>query len=200
MNIREGKEKINLLSLVFGGSKDDELYMYVLGATLGAWFAAMIIGSIVFLMNGTQMIYIETIVNALMIGAIAGFGLTVLSLAGNNDYNRTYGWGMWWRALIFNMLGFAIFYTIHTGATVDEHRESVKSFELVTSDIKDCEYMVKMESDSLVYNHCSSYDHTYKRIEESEDINAYLIGQLRYGSNVASHFEIVNKKIVKKVK
>lgn len=36
--------------------------------------------------------------------------------------------------------------------------------------------------------------------EPNNDVNAYLIGQTSYGTNKASHFEIVNKKIIRKDK
>jgi len=206
MNIKESREPFNfsgdkLVSFLFGGNSEGrnaELKMWTIGLTVGMWFAAAIFGSIVYLMNGTGMVFLESVVFAVMVSTMAGFGISVLSLLAKNDWNDTYGWGIWWRAVIYNIIMFATFYMINTGATVAEHREIVNEFQLVKTDIKDCEYMVKMKSDSLFYNHCSGYDHTYKDIMKDKDLNVYLIGKVRYGTNEADHMETVAKTIVRK--
>ncbi len=205
MDIKQERKKINIsfntdsiISFIFGGGtegKSKDLRLFSMGSTMGIWFAAFLGGSIIFLMNGTTMVYVETLVYSFMIAGLVGFGATIVSTFGNGDFNSEYGWGMWWRSLIYNILFFASFYLINTGATVVEHRELVTEFELVKSDIKDCKYMVKMKSDTLVYDHCSDYDHTYNDIRDSKDLNVYLIGKVRYGTNEADHMETVTKKI-----
>ncbi len=206
MNIKESRKpfKFNfggIVPFLFGGGtegRDKDLKMFTVGLTVALWFAASLFASVVYLMNGTDMVYLEAVVYGVMISSIGGFGITVLSLLGHNDWNSDYGWGIWWRAIIANMVIFATFYSINIGATVVEQREVVNEFQLVKTDIKDCEYMVKMKSDSLFYNHCSGYDHTYNDIMKDKDLNVYLIGKVRYGTNEADHMETVAKTIVRK--
>jgi len=205
MNIKESRKpfKLNfsgLVSFIFGGgteSRNNDLKMFTIGLTVALWFAASLFASIVYLVNGTDMVYLEAVVYGVMISSIIGFGITVLSLLGQNDWNVVYGWGIWWRAIIANMVIFALFYSINVGATVIEQREVVNEFQLVKTDIKDCEYMVKMKSDSLYYNHCSKYNQTYEEIIKDKNLNVYLIGKVRYGTNEADHMETVAKTIVR---
>ena len=206
MNIKQEKKKMKLnislvgiIAFVFGGGtqgRDKDLKIFTIGITLLLWSGAVAIGTIVYIMGGTDMVYLEMIVKTLMIASVAGIGITLISTLANNDFNSDYGWGLWWRALIYNILSFGIFYSIHSGVTVIEQREKVTSFELITSDIDDCTYMVKMKSKTLVYEHCSDYSTTTDRVRKTKDLNAYLVGAIKYGTNKASHFEFVDKKIM----
>ena len=204
MNIKQDKIKLNfntkkLMALIFGGGMGGDsgkLRQFTTFITVGMWILAIGIGTIYYLLND-NVIFLETIVVSIMISSFVAIALVLIALLAFSDFNKTYGWGLWFRALIYNIVVAAVCFTINNHAKSDEKREQVKSFELTTTNISKCNYKIKMKSETLSLEYCSNISDIYKRISKEPGITVYLVGNVGYGSNIADHYEILDKKIVR---
>jgi len=209
MNVRDNtnsRKKIDfdILSFLFGGPStkngshhNSGLKMYVIGMTVLLWAIVSIISVAVFYFN-EDMIFGSVMIHGLMVASMIGGGITLVSIMAHNDWNTNYGWGLFNRSLGYNTALFLLTLTIDSGVGMQEYREPVKEFQFMTTDIKDCEYKIKMVSEHLTYDYCSDFNREYNDLVERNDIDAFLTGKTKYGTNKADFVEFIKKKVVTK--
>lgn len=203
MNIKQEKKLFNfdmkaIRTFFLGGNSTNDLFQYTLMATVGVWLSAFVIGTLTYITGVTNMVYLEAITTSLLISSIIGIGVVFLTAIGGAEFNSSYGWGIWRRSVLYNGIIFIVFYSISSGFYVEEQREKITSFELSTTDVNDCEYKVKMKSNTLIYEHCSNDATTQVKINATKQLNVYLIGKVRYGTNIADHYEFIESVIIVK--
>lgn len=211
MNVRDNstKKKINMekiVAILFGGGTSDShrhdknLKMFVVGPTIVLWSIVSLVSVGVFYFNN-GLIFGETIMLGLLIASMIGMGMSILGLLDKSDWNTEFGMGLFLRALGYNIALFLLVLTVDSGPGLKEYREPVKEFQFMVTDVDKCEYKITMRSEHLVYDYCSDYSSEYteyKELEKAKDINAMLVGKVKYGVNKADYVEFIKRNVVKK--
>jgi hypothetical protein len=206
MNVKDNSTNkrnfsFHLMSFLFGAGKtnnksDKELRLFVISATVILWSVLSLIAVGIFYF-GSGLIFVEVLIDTLMVASLVGIGVSILSVIGKSDWNNDYGHGLFLRSFGYNVGLFILTIMIGSGVGMKEYREPVKEFQFMTTDVTDCQYKITMVSENLTYDYCSDYNTEYQELSETKDIDAMLVGSLKYGSNKANHVEFIKRKVVK---
>jgi hypothetical protein len=209
MNVRDNsksKKKINMekiIAMIFGGGTSDShryeetLKMFVIGPTVVLWSIIALVSIGVYYFND-GMVFGQTMMEGLLIASMIGMGMAVIGLIGKSDWNSEFGLGLFLRALGYNIALFLLVLTVDSGPGLKEYREPVKEFQFMVTDLDKCGYKITMKSEHLVYDYCSDYNAEYNELEKAKEINAMLVGKVKYGVNKADHVEFIKRNVVKK--
>ena len=206
MNVKDNstnKRNFNfhLMSFLFGGGKTDnksdkELRIFVISATVVLWSVLSLVAVGIFYF-GNGLIFSKVLVDTLLVASLIGIGVAALSVVGKSDWNNTYGNGLFIRTLGYNVGLFILTIIVDSGVGMKEYREPVKEFQFMTTDVGGCHYKIKMVSENLTYDYCSDRNTEYDILRGTKDINAMLVGSVKYGTNRADHVEFIKRKAVK---
>ena len=198
MNIKEDKQtakKITetLKSFLFGANEaEKEARVPMYAATFGVIIASLVVGYIIYLLS-SDAILVEFLTVSLIIGSIIGIGLTLVSLIASAEFNKIYGWGIWFRSILINLLVFstAMFAnkSFDDGKTIST--EYVTAYTLVKTDITGCPFRVDMESKNLTYSTCSKDGNFYSSLNNGETPIRLSISE-KYGVKTVTNYEIVS--------
>lgn len=177
------------------GTDDADNYRMVALATFGFWGISVVVAIGLFVLNDGGVIW-DYIFKTLGVSAGIGFGMAIISLIGRSDWNRQYGQAMWNRVVGYNVVVFLLAMSIQNNIGMTPITEPVKSVQFVKTDIKNCTYSIKLESQNMKYTYCESLGLSYDRTRDDiSKMQVNLVGYHKYGDFIASNVEFVEKTL-----
>lgn len=201
MNIKEDKQTAKKIiemikSFLFGANEEEkEARMPMYTATFGVMIVSLVVGCIFFLLTNNA-IFVEYMIASLIIGSIIGIGLTLVSLIASAEFNKNYGWGVWFRSIIINLLIFSVAMLVNKSYDNEKTTayEYVTAYSLVKTDVKNCHFRVDMESKNLTYSTCSNSSKFYESLNNGETQIRLLISE-KYGVKTVTNYEIISNVV-----
>lgn len=184
MTVKE-KKFWNLKKIIFG---DEEIVMSVLGTTIFMSLLAALIGFIyMFITHNINLAYIF---NAVLLSSIIIIALAIVSLIGAAGFQST-NWMLWRRIMAYHAVVLIILMIINTiGTAKQQIREEATKISFLTTDLKACNYLIKLESKHLNYNYCVSSHLQFKDLKERKYTHIFLVGKKTFNVTNVDHVEI----------
>jgi|SaaInlStandDraft_4_1057021.scaffolds.fasta_scaffold13496_3 fumarate reductase subunit D len=137
-------------------------------------------------------LYIESFIFINSLAALVGILLLCLLLLFKNEWNQQHGVKLWWIVFITHIAMYVVSTGLNKGIWFEQITEPVTSISFIKSSNDKCEYLIKLESETMKYSYCENYTSEYNR-KNDETIYATLIGSIRYGESRADRVEFIDR-------